>query len=136
MRRLLAALLLSLSCISAFAEEEAGKVAETVAYYGFEPDITTNYIKQPGARTLGYVRVSVELMVGRASDVEIVEKHAPLLRDAIISILGAQDEDMVRSLEGREEIRRACLRRVNELLVQETGDKRIADVLFTKYLYQ
>ena len=33
-----------------------------VVYYGFDPDIVTNYVSE-NRRSLGYLRVSVELML-------------------------------------------------------------------------
>ncbi|MFM2481805.1 flagellar basal body-associated protein FliL [Celerinatantimonas sp. YJH-8] len=108
---------------------------DSYAYFGFEPDIITNYIK--AGRTLGYIRLSVELRVKHQSRLADVEHNSPLLRDAIIKIFGSQDEPQIRSLTGREKIREQCLSTVNDLLFQETGEKDLVDdLLFTKYLYQ
>ncbi|RJG50564.1 flagellar basal body-associated protein FliL [Motilimonas pumila] len=115
-----------------FAEEE-GKTAG-YAYYALEPDIITNYIK-PGKR-IGYVRMAVELQLENSSDLTILQHHDPLLRDAIIEILGQKSEQQIKSLSGRDEIRNECLEAINKLLVQEEGNKAVAEVIFTKYLYQ
>ena len=107
--------------------------AEDYAYFGFEPDIVTNYIRK--GSSLGYIRLTAEIMVAGNSNLELVEHHAPLLRAALVEIFGAQQEDKIKSLAGREEIRRQCLSIINELLQQETGQPLAADILFTKYLY-
>ena len=54
--------------------------ASDYAYFGFEPDIVTNYVATK--KKMGYMRLTVELMV-EGDNLEIVEHHAPLLRDAI-----------------------------------------------------
>lgn len=109
---------------------------DSYAYYGFEPDIITNYIS-PNAKTLGYIRVSVELRVAHKSELELVEHNAPLLRDAIIEILGSSTSQEVRSLTGRGKLKEKCLTHVKDLMLQETGKKGIIeDLIFTKYLYQ
>ena len=115
---------------------QAAKIATAgdYAYYGFEPDIITNYIRK--GRDLGYIRLTAEVMVEGNSNLELIEHHAPLLRSAIVEIFGRQPEEKVKSLAGREEIRRTCLEVINALLVQETGQPLAADLLFTKYLYQ
>ncbi len=103
------------------------------AYFGFEPDIITNYIttkKKPG-----YVRITVELMLIDASYLDVVEHHSPLLRDAIVEILGQEPEEKIKSLTGREEVRKLCAIKVKSLLQKETGQELIKDVLFTNYLY-
>lgn len=105
------------------------------AYFGLEPDIVTNYIGPSNAK-LGYVRVTVELMLEDSKFIEATEHHSPLLRATAIEIFGSQPEDKVKSLTGREEIRRACLKELRKLMKRETGSEMIKDVIFTKYLYQ
>ncbi|PAJ74281.1 flagellar basal body-associated protein FliL [Pseudoalteromonas sp. NBT06-2] len=105
-----------------------------LGYYGFEPDITTNYIGT-SKKKLGFVRVTVELMLLDMSDLEIVEHHAPLLRDALVEILSKEPEDKIKSLVGREEIRKKCAEAIKKLLKVETRQEIIRDVLFTKYIY-
>ena len=132
MRTFIAILLLGLSSsFSLFAADE--KPLEEYAYYGFEPEIVTNYISN--RNKLGYVRLSVELMVKKPEDLVSLERHDPLLRAAIVEILGNQTEDKVKSLPGKEEIRRECYQMVNRLLEQETGKELVVNLLFTKYLY-
>ena len=103
-------------------------------YYGFDPDIVTNYVAG-NRRSLGYVRVSVELMVTDKRFLPAIEHHEPLILDAIIGILSKQSEEKIKSLTGREEIRTTILTRLHEVLKRETGDTVIKDLLFTKYLY-
>ncbi|MDX1676695.1 flagellar basal body-associated protein FliL [Arsukibacterium sp.] len=104
-------------------------------YYGFDPDIVTNYVTG-NRRTLGYVRVTVELMVADQSFLPAIEHHEPLILDTIIGILSKQTEDDVKSLTGREQIRTTILTKLQEVLKRETGNTIIKDLLFTKYLYQ
>lgn len=129
---------ISIFSLSANAEEEEPVEQEDqtlaeYAYYGFEPEIVTNYLAS--GRKLGFVRISVELMVKDPADLVAIEHHDPLLRAAIIEILGSQTSDKVKSLTGREEIRRECYEALNRLIEQETGKPLIVNMLFTKYLY-
>ena len=118
-----------------FADEEvSGEVEDDYQYYLIEPDIITNYIK-PGKR-VGFVRITVELMVKSKSNYALLENHDPLIRDKIITVFGEQNEKRVKSVLDRDGIRQRCLDEINELLFVETGKKPIEDLLFTKYLYQ
>ena len=110
------------------------RAESTVGYFGFEPDIITNYIGQSNKK-LGYVRITVDLMLNDMSTIAIVEHHTPLLRDAIVEILSKEPEEKIKSLTGREEIRKRCAEKLKTLLKQETGQEIIREVLFTKYLY-
>jgi flagellar FliL protein len=105
--------------------------ASDYAYYGFEPDIVTNYV--PAKKKMGYVRLTVELMV-ESNNLEIVEHHSPLLRDAIINIIGRQAEAKIKSIQGRSEIQLLCEEQVKALLTKETGQPLIKKLLFTQWL--
>ena len=129
---LLLVLVLSGSHFQLFGQESPRK---NFAYFSLEPDIVTNYLG-PNAKKLGYVRVTVELMLEDAAYIEAAEHHSPLLRAATIDIFGRQPEEKVKSLTGREDIRRVCLEKLRELMKKETGNDAIKDVIFTKYLYQ
>ena len=56
--------------------------------------------------------------------------------NAIVGVFGKEQEDSIKSLTGREEIRLKILNQLNELMKKETGAAVVQDVLFTKYLYQ
>lgn len=106
--------------------------AADYAYFGFEPEIVTNYVA--AKKNMGYVRLTVELMIEDSSNLEIVEHHAPLLRDAIINIIGQQPEDKIKSIKGRIAIQRLCEDNIKELLSKETGKPIIKKLLFTQWL--
>ncbi|ALS33851.1 flagellar FliL protein [Pseudoalteromonas translucida KMM 520] len=105
-----------------------------MGYFGFEPDIITNYIGA-SSKKMGYVRITIDLMLNNASDIATVEHHTPLLRDALVEILSKEPEDKIKSLSGREEIRVKSAVKLKSLLKEETGQEIIREVLFTKYLY-
>ena len=107
------------------------KAADYV-YYGFEPAIVTNYVAVK--KKMGYVRLTVELMIEGPGNFEVVEHHSPLLRDAIITIIGQQSEEKVKSIRGRSEIQRLCELKVQNLLTQETGQPLVKKLLFTQWL--
>lgn len=125
-----------LSLLLGLALPAQGQETQRQAYFAFDPDITTNFVKVGDSRRLGYLRVSVEAVTRSVEDLSLVEHHAPLLRDAFIQIFGQAQEGKVRSLTGREELRQECLERAQELLSRETGREVVKDIIFTTYLYQ
>lgn len=128
-RRLIGLLII----VSALSAPKSMAESPNVGYFGFEPDIITNYISNK--RNIGFIRITAELMINDVSNVAIIEHHAPLLRDAIIDVLIRQPEQKIKSMTGREEIRLIILDRLRELMQQETGRPLVKDLLFTKYLY-
>ena len=109
------------------------KAESTVGYFGFEPDIITNYIG--GSKKVGYVRVSVNLKLIDVAHIGIIEHHTPFLRDSIIQVLSREPEEAIKSLTGRERIRKTCEEKVKKLLKLETGQEIIDKLIFTTYLY-
>ena len=109
-------------------------VRKNYAYFSLEPDIVTNYLGS-SARKLGFVRVTIELMLDDSDYLEAAEHHSPLMRAAIIEVFGSQRAEKVKSLTGREDIRRSCVEKLKSLILRETGEEMIKDVIFTKYLY-
>ena len=105
------------------------------AYVGLEPDIVTNYAGD-NSKKLGYVRVAIEMMVADPSKIMDLEHHMPLLRATAIEIFGAQPEEKIRSLTGREYIRQQLLQKFKAVMKRETGKNVIENIMFTKYLRQ
>ena len=114
------------------AQEESG--TPRLAYFTLEPDLTTNFYTQE--KQLGYIQVRIDIMVANETDLPLIEKHQPLIRDAVIELLGKQTEETIKSLAGREDLRKSLVEELNSILLPETGKTVIADLLFTKYLYQ
>ncbi|MFT6412428.1 MAG: flagellar FliL protein, partial [Glaciecola sp.] len=57
-------------------------------------------------------------------------------RATAIEVFGAQPEDKIRSLTGREDIRRQLLQKFKDIMKRETGESVIENIIFTKYLRQ
>jgi flagellar FliL protein len=104
------------------------------AYFSLEPAIVTNFLGS-SARKLGFVSVSIELMLEDPDLLEAAEHHSPLMRAATIEVFGSQPAEKVKSLTGREDIRRICLEKLQELMLRETGAEMVKDVIFTRYIY-
>lgn len=123
------------SAFSVYAAEDgdAEVSAPKYVYFDLSPDIVTNFVAS--SNRLGYLRMSASLMVSDAKDLAIVERHQPLIRDAIIEIVGRQSEAKVTSLAGREDIRQECLKQIHRLMIEECNRKVVINLLFTKYFY-
>lgn len=119
--------------ISQLSYAEDGAPVDNYAYFGFEPEIVTNYIS-PGNK-IGFIRITMEVMVKSPDHVAIIEHHAPLLRAAVVEVLGEQSEAKIKSPAGKKEIRELCFETINRLLKEETGQELAVSLLFTKYIY-
>ncbi len=122
-----------LSCQANAQDEQSS--APMYAYIALDPDIITNYAGDNSKR-LGYLRLTIEMMLDNPDFIEDIEHHMPLLRATAIEIIGAQNEQTVKSLTGREDMRRQILKSFRDILMRETGNVVVKDIIFTKYLRQ
>lgn len=128
-------LALTVNHASAQDEADATPMMPAYAYVGIEPDIITNYAGD-NAKKLGYVRITIEMMVDDPTKIPDIEHHMPLLRATAIEVIGAQPEDKIKSLTGREDIRRTLLQAFKDIMKKETGDEVMKNIIFTKFLRQ
>lgn len=134
LKRYLVHAILAASLVMPGAVYASDEEAPKLAYFTLEPDLTTNFFTQ--GKKLGYIQVRIDIMVANSADLPLVERHQPLIRDAVVELLGKQSEDTIKSLAGREDLRKTLVDDLNSVLLPETGRKLIADLLFTKYIYQ
>ena len=133
-KRCLVQLVFIFSILSSFSSLAEGEGEDKLAYFTLEPDLTTNFYTK--GKELGYIQVRIDIMVANSADLSVIELHQPLIRDAVIELLGKQSGDTITSLAGREDLRKTLVDKLNAILLPETGRTVIADLLFTKYLYQ
>lgn len=131
----LATLFIVCSINVAKAQEDVDQASPSYAYIALDPDIVTNYAGD-NSKKLGFLRITIELMLDNPDFIVDIEHHMPLLRASAIEVIGAQNEQKIKSLTGREEMRRIILRKFRDTLSRETGNVIVKDIIFTKYLRQ
>lgn len=114
------------------SEEEKPPISN-ISYFDLSPEIVTNYAA-PG-RKVGFIRVKVQLMTDSPGDVAVLEYHAPMIRDVIITTLNRKTQADF-SATGFEEIRRECKNQIEEFLQKEEGHKVLRDILFTNAIWE
>lgn len=102
-------------------------------YFRLKPEFIVNY--QVGTRQR-FLQVYMEVMTRDPAMMEELETHSPMLRNAIIQIMGEQDFEELRTNEGRIKLRDLLTAEVKRLMQQETGKETIEQVLFTNYVMQ
>lgn len=120
---------------SQLVAQESESTGTNYAYIALDPDIITNYAGD-NSKKLGYLRLTIEIMLDEPNYIRDIEHHMPLLRAVAIEVIGSKNEQQVRSLTGREELRRDILKRFRDILNKETGAEVVKDIIFTKYLRQ
>ncbi len=117
-------------------EAPAAPTEPEIGYYTFSPDITTNVATLNPRDKIHYVRLKLALMLEDSNDAAIIADVEPLLKDAVIDILGAKEYGQVATNEAREKIRIECREKIIDILKDKFGKPIVMDVLFLSYMYQ
>ena len=78
----------------------------------------------------------MSLMLEDSNDTSIIADVEPVIKDAVITILGSKEFGQVATNEARERIRIECRDKIIQIMQDKFGKQIIADVLFLSYMYQ
>ncbi|MEF8794796.1 flagellar basal body-associated FliL family protein [Thiohalorhabdus sp.] len=79
-----------------------------------------------------YLKTTLQLELDDQSLVKKVEKRQPQIRDALIILLSNQSVDGLEQMEGKYQLKRQVVARLNNLL----GDDAVRNVYFTEFVIQ
>lgn len=79
-----------------------------------------------------YLKTTIQLELEDKSLVEKVEKRQPQIRDALIILLSNQSVEGLENMEGKYELKRQVVARLNNLL----GENSVRNVYFTEFVIQ
>ncbi len=114
------------------AQVPAEPVKEPALYLEIKPQFVLTYDVGGKQR---YMQVFVSAMGREKKALDAIELHMPVIRSEMIQLFGSQDFVALQTIEGKEALREACLKKINEIVKKETGAE-IEQVLFTNFVMQ
>ena len=134
---------------SSDAEEatESNEPALPASYYPLKPNFTVNYDVNGRQR---FLQAELTLMYRDDAILKVLELHMPAVRNGLVLLLSNQSFDELQTPEGKEKLRAAALKTVQDILEKERAaaekDKEkskgkkpaptIEQVLFTNFVMQ
>ena len=79
-----------------------------------------------------YLKISMELEVGKEEDRVKVKNNIPKLRDTVLILLSSKTLKEVNTMEGKLELKNAIILRMNQIL----GNKTARRIYFTEFVVQ
>lgn len=79
-----------------------------------------------------YLKVTIQLEVGKEEDRALIENHNPQLRDTVLLLLSSQTLNEINTMEGKLELKQALLSRMKLIL----GDGVVRRIYFTEFVVQ
>jgi flagellar FliL protein len=126
--------ILAMLCVAMFAGAE-GTESGGVKYVTLQPAFVTNYgVTKTGRLT--YLKADVTLKVADAEGEAALKYHTPALRNALVLLFSRQEDTVVSSSEGREQIRQEALTALRDIMQTEEGAQVIEDLVFSNFVVQ
>lgn len=121
--------------------EEIPEEAETVEatkgpaiYIKFKPQFIVNF---QVANRQRYLQIHMEGLTHDTVVAGALDMHSPMIRSSIINLLSTQDFKVLRTADGRSNLRTSLTEEVNRLITQETGiEGGLDQILFTNFVIQ
>lgn len=130
-RIMLPLLLLLLPCLATASDEEENPLPPVMSYYQILPSLVANL-----ASGGHYVRCDIQLMTEDQSLLEDFRLHDPAIRHILLMLLSEQDGDQIKSIEGKEALRKKAIEQIRALIKKETGKEGPQALFFTTFFVQ
>lgn len=116
------------------AEESAAPAAhgeESISYHALDPVFVASL---PGKPRM--LQVGIRLRLLSPEPLEFLERNAPMVRASVLSLLGAQDGQALKTREAKEKLRGELKDEINKLIRQYRGRGSVDEVFFSSFVMQ
>ena len=126
--------LIALASLSVTVRGESEK-SGGVKYVTLQPAFVTNYGITKTGRMM-YLKADVTLKVSNPEAEAAVKYHNPALRNALVLLFSRQDDAVVSSSDGREQLRQQALVELRTIMNTEESKDLIDDLVFSNFVVQ
>jgi flagellar FliL protein len=117
--------------------DEGAKAAAPLAepiYVALDPPFVVNF--EAGGQ-VRFLQVAAQAMTRDAAVAELVKRHDPMVRNAMLLLLAGQSYESVATREGKEALRHRALEEVRAVVKAQGGDgAKVEDLYFTSFVMQ
>ena len=115
------------------AAAAAAPPAEPI-YVALDPPFVVNF--EAGAQ-VRFLQVAVQAMTREPAVAELVKRHDPMVRNALLLLLAGQSYESLATREGKEALRRRALEELRTVVKAQGGDgAKLEDLYFTSFVMQ
>lgn len=117
------------------AKTKDTKPTETKAelYLSLQPAFVVNL---RGSDSVRYLQVGITLMSHDSAAIEVAKEADPVVRNALVLLLGSQDSTTLSDTAGREKLQQQALEAVQKIVQARLGRPGIKALYFTSFVMQ
>ncbi|BCX81581.1 flagellar FliL protein [Methylomarinovum caldicuralii] len=112
--------------------EKPGKSPKEAHFYEFKPFIV-NFPPGGGAR---YLQVGFSALAFDEDSIEAIQKHAPMMRNNLLLLLGRYKPEDLNSAQGKEALRQGITEEIQKVLDLQSDGGKVEGVFFTQFVMQ
>jgi len=103
-------------------------------YFSLAPAFVVNF-SDPSSRAR-FLKVELDAVAHEEEDLELVSKHMPAIRNAVVLLLSRQRYEGLLEHEGKEALRASVRETIRGVLEASAGEPIVEDVYFTSFVMQ
>lgn len=104
-----------------------------VQYIPLDPAFVVNLADDTEGR---FLQLEIQLMSKDAAATELIERHAPLIRNRLLLLFGQKKYEELLSREGKEKLQAEALAEIKKIFKEQAGRGVIDAVYFTSFVMQ
>ena len=112
-------------------EEKPKEAPKKAFYYELSPSIIVNLNKGGD-----YARCDIQLMTRGEKQLEVLEHHAPALRNEFLFLIPEFDGEVLKKPKGKEKLRKKALKASKKVMKKLTGKDVVDGIYFTTFYVQ
>ena len=89
-----------------------------------------------GTGSLSFLQVNAQLKTKNEEVKKYLFMHLPAIQHTMMMILSEQTAADVKTVAGKQELRKKSLKQIQDLLTEQIGDSAIDDIYFTAFIIQ
>jgi flagellar FliL protein len=103
-------------------------------YVALDPPFVVNF--EAGGQ-VRFLQVAAQAMTRDAAVAELIRRHDPMVRNALLLLLAGQSYESIATREGKEALRHRALGEVRTVVKAQGGDgAKVEDLYFTSFVMQ
>lgn len=119
------------------AAEKATKKTRSAAakaphFYEFEPFL----VNFPRGETARLLQINFSILTYDEKTIEALGKHAPMIRNNLLLLLGGYKPEDLQAVQGKEALRQAIAQEIQKVLDKQTEGGTFEAVFFTQFVMQ
>ncbi len=82
------------------------------------------------------MQLKLQVMSRDQAVIDLVANNDPMVRHALLNILGNQSNETLKSREGKEALQAEILSSLNKIVTEQGGSEEVEAVYFTSFVMQ